>query len=179
MSLFEIRPASKNDLPVLMAMDHTCTSEYVWQLDLQSESKQVAARFHEVRLPRSVTVAYPRDPSVLVEEWMKHDVIMSGLQDGLPSGYICARLQPSAAVLWVTDLVVSPVVRRKGIGSALLSAAQAWAEERSVRRIILETQSKNNPCIRMAQKFGFEFCGYNDQYYPTQDVTLYFGRALK
>jgi RimJ/RimL family protein N-acetyltransferase len=44
---------------------------------------------------------------------------------------------------------------------------------------VLETQSKNHPCIRLAQKFGYEFCGYNDRYYPTQDVALFFGRALK
>jgi ribosomal protein S18 acetylase RimI-like enzyme len=77
------------------------------------------------------------------------------------------------------DLVVTPEVRRQGAASALLMAAQAWAVERGVRRIVLETQSKNHPCIRLAQKYGYEFCGYNDQYYPTQDVALFFGRALK
>jgi ribosomal protein S18 acetylase RimI-like enzyme len=77
------------------------------------------------------------------------------------------------------DMIVSPTVRRRGAGSALLSAIQAWAEERGTRRILIETQSKNHPYIRLAQKFGYEFCGYNDQYYPTQDVALFFGRALK
>ena len=47
------------------------------------------------------------------------------------------------------------------------------------RRLVLEVISKNQPGIRLAQKFGFEFCGYNDQYYPNQDVALFFGRALK
>jgi RimJ/RimL family protein N-acetyltransferase len=60
-----------------------------------------------------------------------------------------------------------------------LEAIQAWALERGVRRLVIETQSKNQACIRLAQKFGYEFCGYNDQYYPTQDVALFFGRALK
>jgi RimJ/RimL family protein N-acetyltransferase len=58
-------------------------------------------------------------------------------------------------------------------------AVQAWALQRGARRIVLEMQSKNHPYIRLAQKFGYEFCGYNDQYYPTQDVALFFGRALK
>jgi RimJ/RimL family protein N-acetyltransferase len=84
-----------------------------------------------------------------------------------------------SAVVWVTDIVVAQDVRRRGAASALLTATQAWALERSVRRIVLEMQSKNHPCIRLAQKFGYEFCGYNDQYYPTQDVALFFGRALK
>ena len=65
------------------------------------------------------------------------------------------------------------------LGNALLAAAQAWAEGRSHRRLILEMQSKNLPAIRLAQKFGCEFCGYNDHYYLTQDVTLFFTKTLK
>jgi RimJ/RimL family protein N-acetyltransferase len=79
----------------------------------------------------------------------------------------------------VNDLVVAPEKRRQGVASALITAIQTWALEKSVKRLILEMQSKNQPCIRLAQKFGYEFCGYNDQYYPTQDVALFFGRALK
>jgi ribosomal protein S18 acetylase RimI-like enzyme len=179
MPSIEIRPASSTDLHVLTAIDHSCTSEYVWQLELRNEAKQVVAAFHEVRLPRAVVVSYPRNPSALVDEWSQREVVLVALHDGLPSGYVSGRVEQVSSVLRVTDLVVSPVVRRKGIGSALLNKIQAWAVERSVRRIILETQSKNNPCIRLAQKSGYEFCGYNDRYYPTQDVTLYFGRALK
>jgi RimJ/RimL family protein N-acetyltransferase len=56
--------------------------------------------------------------------------------------------------------------RRRGVGSALLAAGQAWAESRAHRRLIVEVQSKNLPAIRLVQKFGYEFCGYNDQYLP-------------
>ena len=179
MSSLEIRPASTNDLPTLMAMDHSCSSEYVWQLELRNEAKRVTAAFHEVRLPRAVTVIYPCNPSALIDDWTKRDVVMTALQDGHPVGYVSAAMEHVSAVARVTDVVVAPAVRRRGAASALLTAIQAWALERGVRRIILETQSKNYPYIRLAQKFGYEFCGYNDQYYPTQDVALFFGRALK
>jgi ribosomal protein S18 acetylase RimI-like enzyme len=82
-------------------------------------------------------------------------------------------------VTWVTDLAVGANMRRRGVGSALLAAAQTWAGERGMRRLMLEMQAKNLPAIRMAQKHGFEFCGYNDHYYLTQDVALFFVRALK
>jgi len=62
---FEIRPANTNDLPRLMAMDHSCSSDYVWQLELRREPNQITANFREVRLPRSVEVKYPRDPFTL------------------------------------------------------------------------------------------------------------------
>lgn len=179
MASFEIRPANSNDLPRLMAFDHSCSSDYVWQLELRSEPKLVTANFHEVRLPRSVTVRYPRNPSALADEWKKRDILLVALQEEVPVGYVSAVEEQVSEVAWVTDMVVALGVRRQGAASALLTAIQVWALERGVRRILLETQSKNHPCIRLAQKFGYEFCGYNDQYYPTQDVALFFGRALK
>ena len=179
MTLFEIRPAMATDIPRLMALDHSSVSDYVWQLELRREPAQVTAAFREVRLPRTVDVKYPRNPSTLGDEWMRRDAVLVAVQESVPVGYVCAVEEHASAVAWVTDLVVMPEFRRKGVASALLMAAQDWALERGVRRLILEMMSKNQGCIRLAQKFGYEFCGYNDQYYPTQDVALFFGRALK
>lgn len=179
MSSFEIRPATPNDLPRLMALDHTCSSDYVWQLELRREPNQLTANFREVRLPRSVVVKYPRDPIVLADEWGKRDAVFAALKGDDPVGYICLTEEHTSAIAWVTDLVVAPEQRRQGVGSALLEAGQAWAVERGVRRLVLEVISKNQGGIRLAQKFGYDFCGYNDQYYPNQDVALFFGRALK
>jgi RimJ/RimL family protein N-acetyltransferase len=176
---FEIRPASANDLPRLIALDHSCLSDYVWQLELRREAGQAIANFREVRLPRSIEVKYPRNPSSLADEWMRHDVLLAAVHEGNPIGYIAATEDRTSAVAWVTNIAIAPEQRRKGAASALLTAIQAWALERGVRRLILEMQSKNQAYIRLAQKFGYEFCGYNDQYYPTQDVALFFGRAVK
>ena len=179
MAAFEIRPASAGDILRLMALDHSCSSDYVWQLELRRESGQVSASFREVRLPRSIEVKYPRNPSTLADEWAHRDVVMVALEEGVPIGYLCAILEQASAIAWVTDVVVAPARRRKGAASALLTATQTWALERGVRRLILEMQSKNQAYIRLAQKFGYEFCGYNDQYYLTQDVALFFGRGIK
>jgi GNAT superfamily N-acetyltransferase len=176
---FEIRVASASDISRLMALDHSCTSDYVWQLELRRESSQVTANFREVRLPRSIEVKYPRNPASLSDEWMHRDAALVAVEEGIPIGYLCAIVEQASAIAWVTDVVVSSLQRRKGVASALLTAAQAWASERGIRRLILEMQSKNQAYIRLAQKFGYEFCGYNDQYYLTQDVALFFGRAIK
>ncbi|HSK87625.1 MAG TPA: GNAT family N-acetyltransferase [Anaerolineales bacterium] len=179
MTLFETRPANANDISRLMALDHSCLSDYVWQLELRREPGQVSANFREVRLPRSIEVKYPRTPSALVDEWTRRDAVLVALHAGAPIGYLCATLGRASAIAWVTDLVVAPEQRRKGAASALLTAVQAWALERGVLRLVLEMQSKNQAYIRLAQKFGYDFCGYNDQYYPTQDVALFFGRTVK
>jgi GNAT superfamily N-acetyltransferase len=177
--VFEVRPAVAADIPRLIEIDHVCKSDYVWQLDLRRESEQVNASFREVRLPRAVDVFYPRNPAALTEDWSRRDLTLVTLEGGRGIGYACAREDRPSAAAWITDVVVAPESRRKGAASALLAGVQAWSVERGVQRLVLEMQSKNHPCIRFAQKFGFEFCGYNDQYYATRDVALFFAKTIK
>jgi ribosomal protein S18 acetylase RimI-like enzyme len=179
MSAFEIRSLVTSDLSRLIALDHSISSDYVWQLELRREPNQVTASFREVRLPRSVEVKYPRDPSSLADTWKQHDAILVAVRSDGPVGYICLTEDSTSRLARITDLVVAPEWRRRGAGSMLLMAGQTWAVERKARQLVMEVISKNEAGIRLAQKFGFEFCGYNDQYYPTQDVALFFGRALK
>jgi len=174
----QIRPAVSTDLPRLMGMDHTCKSEYVWQLDLRRELDQISATLREVRLPRPISVEYPRDPFALADEWQFKTAVFVAL-DAETLGYAVVMEQSRATVAWVTDLVVAPERRRSGVGSALLTRVESWAVERGCRTLMFEAQAKNQPAIRMAQKFGLEYCGYNDHYYANQDVALFFGRALK
>jgi GNAT superfamily N-acetyltransferase len=175
----DIRPTVANDLSRLMGFDHSITSESVWQLELRREPGQVNASFREVRLPRSVKIEYPHNPFALADDWVRKSMMYTGLMGQDPVGYISLLERGAASVVWVTDLVVNAAHRRKGVASALLMAAQDWAANRSHRRLILETQSKNLPAVRLAQKFGYEFCGYNDHYYINQDVALFFAKALK
>jgi ribosomal protein S18 acetylase RimI-like enzyme len=174
----QIRPAVATDVNALMGMDHSCTSDYVWQMDIQSGDGVSGAIFREIRLPRSVTVSYPRPVAALAEDWSRRSAALVALAGGEIVGYVrmTDRLLPRMA--WVTDLVVAPRHRRQGIGSALLLAVQSWAQDRKDRRIVFEMLSKNNAAIRLAQKLGYEFCGYNDCYYETQDIAIFFGRAL-
>jgi len=173
-----IRPAVATDLPRLMGMDHSCFSEYVWQLDLHKETGQVLANLREMRLPRPVQLKYPRDPFALADEWQYKSLMLVAVGADL-LGYVCVSLQSARTVAWITDLVVAPEARRRGIGMALLEASEQWALERDLPMLTFESQARNQPAIRMAQKFGLEFCGYNDRYYTSHDVAVFFGRSLK
>jgi ribosomal protein S18 acetylase RimI-like enzyme len=173
-----VRHLVATDLPGLMGMDHSSSTEYVWQLELRREAGQLVATFREVRLPRAIALRYPQDPFSLADEWTHKAGVFTAVLARQAVGYMCLTERP-ASVAWITDLVVSPESRRQGVASALLLAALEWAAARGHRRLFLEMQSKNYPAIRMAQKHGFEFCGYNDHYYVTQDVALFFARALK
>ncbi|HET7143490.1 MAG TPA: GNAT family N-acetyltransferase [Anaerolineales bacterium] len=175
----QLRPTVASDLSRLMGFDHSITSESVWQLELRRDTGQVSAVFREVRLPRSIVVSYPHNPFALADDWVRRSMMYTAFVGQDPAGYISLLERGSDSVVWVTDLVVNEVNRRKGVGSALLTAAQEWSSARSHRRLILEMQSKNLPAIRIAQKLGYEFCGYNDHYYLNQDVALFFAKALK
>jgi len=179
MSEIQTRPTLASDLSRLMGFDHSITSESVWQLELRRDAGQSTATFREVRLPRSISVAYPRNPFALADDWAKRSMMYTALIDQNLVGYVCLLERSMDSTVHVTDLVVNGSDRRQGVASALLGAAQDWAVGRSQRRVILEMQSKNLPAICLSQKLGYEFCGYNDQYYLTQDVALFFAKSLK
>ena len=124
--------------------------------------------------PRSFTC---RSSEKLGEEWEKTNMLVA-LIAGNPVAYLRMTDQLVPGTVWITDLVVGRAERRKGIGSSLVIAAHAWATQMGNRRAVLEMQSKNSAAVRLAQKLGYEFCGYNDQYYATRDVALFFGRLL-
>jgi len=175
----EIRPAISSDIPVLIAIDHTYSSEFVWQMEIQAEEKTVGINFREIRLPRSVRVEYPRPTHTLADDWTRRSCLLVATIDSEAVGYISLMLDIAPLTTWVTDLTVVRRVRRQGIGSALILAAQEWGEQHNTRRIVLEMQPKNYSAIHMAQKMGFTFCGYNDRYYANHDIGLFFAKSLR
>jgi len=175
----EIRPAGPLDIPALVAMDHSYSSDYVWQMEIQAEEKGVEVRFTEKRLPRSVRVEYPRPVSHLADTWRQRDGLLVAVLEGETVGYISLDLGIAPVTAWVTDLAVLRRFRRQGIGSALVLAAQEWGEAHNCRRLVLEMQPKNYPAIQMALKLSFDLCGYNDRYYANHDIALFFARPLR
>ncbi len=175
----EIRPAIKEDIAVLMELDHTYQTLYAWQMDRVIDTSQVSIRFREVRLPRLVNVEYPRSVNSLEERSSQYLLMLTALFGGVPVGYLGITEHAESQSAIATDLVVKTEFRRQGIGSALLLSGQAWANQQGLRSFILEMQSKNYTMIRLARKMGFEFCGYKDQYFPNQDIAIFFMRFLK
>ena len=175
----QIRPAIATDLPILMAIDHSCQTDYVWQMDVLHEDGQAGAIFREIRLPRSVTIPYPRTVATLFESWNRRSGMLVGVIGKEVIGYIRMNDVVFPHTAWLSDMVVSPRFRRQGVGRALVLAAQSWAVDRKDKRALLEMSSKNNPAISMARKLGYEFCGYNDQYYETRDIALFFGHSFR
>jgi len=177
MTPVQIRSVVASDLPNLIGLDHSATSDHVWQLELHREKGQISTIFREIKLPRPIQLKYPTDPLSLADEWTSKAIVLIALVESDSVGYIALTERPASAA-WVTDLVVAPPWRRRGIAGALLGSAQEWCTGHGHRRLFIEMQSKNQPAIGFAQKHGYDFCGYNDHYYRTQDIALFFARAL-
>lgn len=174
----EIRPARPEDLPAMMALDPHYASENVWQMEFEAEENRVAISFREVRLPRSVRVEYPRSPARLETTWDLISGILLAQHDGEVVGYACLMLGMAPNSTWMTDLVVARRLRRQGIGSLLVLASQDWGAQHATRRLVMEMQTKNYAAIHLAQKLGFDFCGYSDRYFTNQDIGLFFAKYL-
>ena len=85
------------------------------------------------------------------------------------------------AVGWVAadeaelaNIAVVAEHRRKGVGSALLSAMWAAALERGARRMYLEVRGSNRDALRFYAHHGFERVGRRSGYYsrPREDAVV-------
>ena len=68
------------------------------------------------------------------------------------------------ARLW--DLRVAPAFRHRGIGVALIAAAEEWADARGIRTLMVETQDINVPACRFYARQGFVLGAVNRGAYP-------------
>ncbi|MBN2148559.1 MAG: GNAT family N-acetyltransferase [Anaerolineales bacterium] len=181
----QIRPAVAADIAVLVAIDHSYVSDHVWQLEVRQEggSKptdlQIDVIFRQLQLPRSVRVDYPRRPEALIDDWKKRSGLLVAIYQEQVVGYVGMMTNIAPLTTWVTDLAVTRRMRRQGMGSALILAAQEWARHKASYRIVLEMQPKNYPAICLAMKMGFALCGYNDRYYANHDIALFFARSVR
>ncbi|TAK14210.1 MAG: GNAT family N-acetyltransferase [Anaerolineae bacterium] len=178
MAEIQVRSLSPRDVATLSQMDSSYHTDFVWQMDLQAAEKESQVRFREIRLPRTMRVETPRDSATLAEDWKDRPAVLVAERDDDLLGYASLTTGTLPGGVLVTELVVARRFRRQGAATALLRAAQTWAGQHNCARMMIEMQSKNYPAICMAQKLGFEFCGYNDRYYSNRDIAVFFARNV-
>jgi ribosomal protein S18 acetylase RimI-like enzyme len=169
---------NEQELALCLDLDHTYVTDYVWQMDLREENDDMVVRFRTVRLPRNMLVPYPRSGQNLRESWQEHDCFLVAAVEDVILGYVNVRAGAVPTTGWIHDLVVGEPFRRRRIGSALLEQAERWARLRHIEHLTIELQTKNFPGITFIQSQGFVFCGFNDHYYPNQDIAVFFGKSL-
>jgi len=178
-----VRPAGPGDLEACGALNHSYTTGHVWQMETREINNALTVTFRVARLPHEVRVNYPRQGEDLLVGWQRRDGFLVAEEDGRAPpqihGYVALTAQTEYGIARIGDLVVDRYWRRRGIGTALLRAAAQWGHEHGLVRLVIEVQTKNYPAIRFCQSHGLTFCGYNDHYWPSQDIVLFFGESLR
>lgn len=174
-----VRPAMPADLEACSLMDSSYITDHVWGMDVREEEGVVTIAFRVVKLPREMRVEYPRRGSDLLAGWGRRDGFLVAHEGGCLRGYVALTAQAEHGIAWVGDLVVDRVHRRQGIGSALLRAAARWGHDEQLSRLVIEVPTKNYPAICFCRSRGLTLCGYNDHFWPTQDIALFFGQRLR
>jgi len=174
-----VRPARPRDLEVCVALDHSYVTDRVWQMETREQNGMLTVTFRVARLPREIRVNYPRQGDDLLAGWRRCDGFLVAGEGGSVYGYVALTAWTEHGIAWVSDLVVDRPRRRRGIGTALLQAAARWGRNHNLMRLVIEIQTKNYPAIRFCRSRGLAFCGYNDHYWPSQDIALFFGESLR
>lgn len=174
-----IRSAKEEDIENLSVFEHGYYTDYVWQMSLDITVEKVKSTFQRVRLPRKVFVSYPRKRESIFEDLDQIEALLVAVYDERPVGYIKLLSNEKSGVARLSDLVVSSPIRRQGIASGLVVASMDLSTNRGFHTLIMEIQSKNDPAIKLANKLGFNFCGFQDHYFPNQELALFFSRFTR
>ncbi len=175
----QVRPAEPADLQACVALNHSYTTDHVWQMDTRGENGLLTTTFRLVRLPRETRVHYPLQGDYMLMSWRRRDGFLVAEMDECICGYVTLTTHAEQGIAWVGDLIVDLPKRRQGIDTALLQAAAQWAHEHKLVRLVAQVQTKNHPATQFCQARGLTFCGYNDHYWPSQDIALFFGKSLR
>lgn len=91
---------------------------------------------------------------------------------GIVGGFIAARL--AGGELHINNVAVRDIYRRRGMGSALLSAVLKEGARRGARIALLEVRAGNAAAQALYQRHGFRATGRRGNYYtdPREDALV-------
>ena len=98
-------------------------------------------------------------------------VLLVAELEGVVAGRLSISRDPHPSSAHVADLglMVAARYRRRGIGSALLAAAEEWARSAGVSKLELHVFPHNESAIALYEKAGYEREGYRRRHYRRPD----------
>jgi GNAT superfamily N-acetyltransferase len=179
---FVIRDGVENDVAACLRLDHSYETDAVWQMHIhQEEPNHWTMGFKGERLPRTLEISHLPDESRLRDALPPDQCFLVATQkpDEEILGYLTLFNDTAHGIGLIRDLVVSRPYRRHEIGTRLVNVARRWTKEHNLTRLMIQTQTKNYPAIQFCQATGFTFCGFNDRYFPNQDIAVFFCQSVR
>jgi GNAT superfamily N-acetyltransferase len=178
---FLIRDGLESDIAACLGLDHHYETDFVWQMNLEERAGQWNISFTTQRLPRTLEAVYAANEHRLRLAIPPEHCFLVAVAKDSPEilAYMTMRQDPVYHAAWIQDVMVSFPYRRHRIGTRLLNIARQWAKEHDLSHIAIENTTQNYPGIAFCQQSGFKFCGFNDRYFPNQDIAVFFNQSLR
>ena len=97
---------------------------------------------------------------------------------GGPAGYALVLFRSNSVIGRLYSILVDPRAARRGIGRALLAAAEKAARARKAAAMRLEVNERNRRAIRLYEKAGYHRFGRYDAYYEDGAPALRYEKPL-
>lgn len=179
-SSFVIRDGISSDIPVCLNLDHLYETEHVWQMRLHKDVGYHQITFQTEKLPRLLETSWPHSENRLRLALPDNQCfLVAQSDDNQVLGYLAMHSDSTNQIAQLQDLIVSRPYRRNQIGTRLFSVARKWARDHHLLRLTAEVQTRNYPAILFCQQIGLTFCGFNDHYFPNQDIAVFFSGSLR
>lgn len=177
---FLIRDGLESDVLACLELDHHYQTDLVWQMTVDEKPGSWQIGFLNQHLPRTLEAEYTASGERLRLALPANQCFLVAVtrDTNEPLGYLGMRNDPIYGIARIHDLVVTLPLRRQRIGTRLLTIARQWAKEHQLNSMMIEVATQNYPGIVFAQQSGFSFCGYNDHYFPNQDIAVFFSQSL-
>lgn len=143
-----IRPATADDAEVMVELQHASAIHHAaidptrWRATTMEEEAASRRHWHAVK-PRDEALVAVGDGRVIgmIELWLRR-----------PRGPAGARIP---RVLVDFGISVAAEWRGRGVGSALLGAAEAWGKEHGAERMSMDLASANAGALRLYERMGY------------------------
>ncbi|MGC9347149.1 MAG: GNAT family N-acetyltransferase [Anaerolineae bacterium] len=174
-----IRTLRDGDLEACSDIDLSYETGTAWQMDEYQEGGEWHICFREIRLPRKLHIHHTASESELTKSWQKRDKFWVAVEHREIIGYLGIDIDPARREAEIADLAVAPEYRRKGVATQLLRRATEWCFRQHMDQLILVCPLRAYPAISFALKHRFAFSGYQDAYWPGQEVALFFRQRIR
>jgi ribosomal protein S18 acetylase RimI-like enzyme len=105
--------------------------------------------------------------------------LIVAVRAGAFAGYALVLFRPRSAIGRLYSIAVAPHMGGRGIGSALLAAAEAAILRRGCTSMRLEVHDHNTAAIGRYEKSGYRLFGRHPSYYDDGGDALRFEKALR
>lgn len=174
-----LRLAKPSDVKTCGTLDGSYTTEHSWQIAEERRpgrgADELTLNLRTVLLPRPRSVLPPDPTPELEAEWDRTDLFLIAEEDSVIA-YLCATVTRGGG--WINRLTVDKPYRRRGVGSSLIAAAEAWAREHRLGCVLAAAPTKNYPAISLLKARGYKICGYNERHFSNGDIALYLAHDI-